>query len=88
MNIQTNAFDAPILDCPPVDPCRRAAKSLSLAAKLTPSQIAWARSHDWFDSDVDGALIVVDRYTYKGQSFEDRVIWAGTFGELRNWAGY
>jgi hypothetical protein len=80
---------AQLLDCPPPDPLRKAAESLSLAAKLKPLQLGWARSHDWFDSVTPcGALIVIDRFTYKGRSYEERIIWGGTFFELADWAGY
>jgi hypothetical protein len=73
----------------PPDPLRRAAESLSLATRLTYAQITWAQNHDWYDSaTTDGALIVVDRFTYKGRHYCERVIWGGTFAELRDWAGY
>jgi hypothetical protein len=89
--IQTNPFEAAnvtFANNPPADPLRRAAEALCFAARLTPSQLNWAKSHDWFDSIVDAALIVTDRFTYEGHSYEERIIWAGTFAELRDWAGY
>lgn len=86
----TNPFNgAELLDCPPPDPLRKAAESISFATTFTRDQIAWARSHDWFAEALpDGTLIVTDRFTYKGRSFEERIIWGGTFAELRDWAGY
>jgi hypothetical protein len=81
--------DVPILDCPPPDPLRRAAESISFATKFTPQQMAWARSHDWFAEALpDGTLIVTDSFTYKGRTYSERIMWGGTFAELRDWAGY
>lgn len=86
----SNPFTAvTFADNPPFDPLRRAAEALCFASKLTPSQLTWARSHDWCDQVTPcGALIVTDRFSYKGQDYEERIIWAGTFAELRDWAGY
>ncbi len=57
---------------------------------LTPSQINWARSHDWFYAvNPSGQLIVFDRYVDKdGQHHEDTLIWTKSFAALRSWAGY
>lgn len=70
------------------DPCHRGAQSIALASRLTAEQLRWASKHDWFDSVVRGALIVVDRFSYKGRSYEQRFVWGGTFQELWDWAGY
>lgn len=56
---------------------------------LSPAQITWAKSHDWFyATNPSGNIIVFDRYTKDGQHFEDTIIWDRSFGELRRWAGY
>lgn len=57
---------------------------------LTPSQIKWAASHDWFYADKgNGTIVVLDRYTDRdGKHHEDTIVWAESFGALRGWAGY
>ncbi|WP_024517011.1 hypothetical protein [Bradyrhizobium sp. Tv2a-2] len=73
----------------PMDELVKAASSIEHGTKLTRDQIAWARSHDWFDdATADGVLFVYDRFTYRGRSYTNRVIWGGSFGALRDWAGY
>lgn len=60
-----------------------------MANQLTPRQIAWAKSHDWFAGMIGECIEVIDRYTINGGPLhEDLIIWTGTFAELRDWAGY
>ena len=73
---------------PPPDALRRAAESIDLGTIFVPSQLRWIESHDWYDGTVCNRVIVTDSYTYKGQSYSERIIWGGTFAELRAWAGY
>ena len=81
--------DAPLLDAPPPDPLRRAAESITFATTFSRQEIEWARSHDWFGEELpDGSIIVVDNFTYKGRAYSERIMWGGTFAELRDWAGY
>jgi hypothetical protein len=57
--------------------------------QLTARQIEWAKTHDWFyATNPSGLIIVLDRYTKDGQSFEDTITWDRSFKELRDWAGY
>lgn len=56
---------------------------------LTKQQKAWARQHDWYYAErPDGKIVVFDRYTKDGVSYEDTIVWEKSFSELRNWAGY
>ena len=57
---------------------------------LTPSQIRWAASHDWFHADnLDGTITIVDRcVTSDGVLHEVFKIWDSGFKALRDWAGY
>jgi hypothetical protein len=92
IDLAANEFtriDPPLLDCPPPDPLRRAAESIELGTKMTAPQTEWARHHDWFvQATPDGVVIVVDHFTYKDHAYSERIIWGGTFAELRDWAGY
>lgn len=55
--------------------------------KLTRDQIRWAAAHDWFGADNgDGTITVVERWS--DLAGEQQFRWAGTFQELRAWAGY
>jgi hypothetical protein len=57
--------------------------------QLTPAQISWAKSHDWFyATNPSGQIVVFDRYTKDGQHFEDSIVWTDSFKALRRWAGY
>lgn len=50
---------------------------------LTPKQIAWAATHDWFVRDLGtGRIIIRDDIT------GEHIIWTESFKELRDWAGY
>lgn len=68
--------------------------SLQPVGLLTPSQIKWAASHDWFYADKgNGTIVVKDRYSQQHPDgsithHEDTLVWNRPFGELRNWAGY
>lgn len=58
--------------------------------QLTEKQINWAKQHDWFrfvDEDC-GCIVVEDCYSQNGQLFNKKIIWNGSFSELRRWAGY
>lgn len=56
---------------------------------LNTNQIAWAARHDWFIGDNgDGTITVCDGYTINGVYGETIVVWAQSFRELRDWAGY
>lgn len=56
---------------------------------LTPSQIKWAASHDWFVCDNgDGSIVVNDAWTQDGVLYQRDVTHTGSFGALRDWAGY
>lgn len=57
---------------------------------LTPSQIKWAASHDWFIADNgDGTIKVRECFTINGVLFQEEPIrWTGSFRALREWAGY
>lgn len=89
MTTITPFADVPLLDVPPPDPLRKAAESVTFATTFSRQEIAWARSHDWFGEELpDGSIIVVDSFTYKGRSYSERIMWGGTFAELRDWAGY
>lgn len=61
---------------------------------LTASQIRWAKSHDWFYTDLrNGTIIVIDRYSQQHKDgtithHEDSIVWTKSFSALRNWAGY
>lgn len=59
--------------------------------KLTPAQIAWARSHDWFLGELDGSVLVQDQWTEQLNGMPtlmQRQIWFDSFRKLREWAGY
>lgn len=56
---------------------------------LTPQQIAWAASHDWFLADnKDGTITVKEVSAANGVASLDLVIWAAGFQALKDWAGY
>ncbi len=56
---------------------------------LTDKQIKWASLHDWFiEGGADGTILVRDSYVLDGVLYESILKWAGTFSELRAWAGY
>lgn len=60
----------------------------SLDQAMTPNQIAWAASHDWFGHDNrNGSITVYDRYTQGGEFFEDKIVFSD-IRKLRDWAGY
>jgi hypothetical protein len=58
--------------------------------QLTPKQIEWAKSHDWFAGMIGDCIEVVDRWVNVNtkESGEDLIIWTKSFRELRDWAGY
>lgn len=52
---------------------------------MTQSQIKWASRHDWFMMDLGkGKIMVRDSWT----GYDSVMIWAGTFRQLKVWAGY
>ena len=57
---------------------------------LTPNQIRWAASHDWFVRDCgDGSIVILERGVWNGHDFVNNEFhWRGTFRALRDWAGY
>lgn len=58
---------------------------------LTPSQVKWAASHDWFVMDNgNGTILVLDRYLdcTTGINYAAPQSWIGSFSDLRDWAGY
>jgi hypothetical protein len=60
------------------------------ANQLTQKQIEWAKSHDWFcfiDADCN-CIVVNDCYSDHTGYHEKRMIWNGSFSDLRRWAGY
>ena len=60
-----------------------------MSNQLTPSQVLWAKSHDWFIHMQGDMVVVCDRYVDRfGRLHERTIIWDGTFAELRRWAGY
>jgi hypothetical protein len=84
-----NPFEAATFaNNPPADPLRKAARSIDQGTLFAPAQLHWIESHDWFDSMVCNRVVVVDHFTYEGRSYCEKIIWGGTFAELRNWAGY
>lgn len=57
--------------------------------KLSKSQMAWARMHDWFAGvSKTGMLIVTDIYVLNGKLQSECLVWEGDFAELKAWAGY
>jgi hypothetical protein len=55
---------------------------------FTQSQIAWARSHDWFIGIApSGRIVCTDEYTKDGVFYRDTVSFTN-FAKMRAWAGY
>ena len=56
---------------------------------LSPLQVAWAASHDWFvASNKDGTITVKDTYTKGGLLQTELIVWVAGFKALKDWAGY
>jgi hypothetical protein len=56
---------------------------------LTPGQVRWAASHDWFISDCgDGTIMIRDGWTLNGVYDCQIIRHTGSFKALRDWAGY
>ncbi|UGY15186.1 hypothetical protein HAP48_0042790 [Bradyrhizobium septentrionale] len=72
----------------PVDPMRKTASSIEHGTKFSKSQVQWIMDHDWAVRSLMGAVVVIDRFTYNGSAYAEYFVWAGTFNELRDWAGY
>ena len=65
-------------------------RGLQMVNQLTSKQIDWAKQHDWFcfiDSDCS-CIVVNDCYSDHTGYHEKKMIWNGSFSDLRRWAGY
>jgi hypothetical protein len=58
---------------------------------LTPEQIRWAASHDWFVADnKDGTIDVRETWLNVNTGGSEQAVYQflGTIDDLREWAGY